>query len=100
MEASKGLSETRARGDGSLKQAPGWLSYVDLACAVVAGGLWYARPQLSPWPLVVALAPWGIRFVLTGRPTRRTAFVSSFWRRRRCRSRRHTTARSPGPNSG
>jgi len=40
----------------------------------VAGALWYLRPELGPWPLLLALAPWGIRFVVTGRPTRRTAF--------------------------
>jgi len=51
---------------------PGWLPYLDLACAFSAAGLWYVS---SRWqPLVLALAPWAIRLALTGRPTRRTPF--------------------------
>jgi O-antigen ligase len=51
-----------------------WLPYLDLACATAAGGLWYTFPAVGPWPLVLALAPWLVRGVLTGRPSRRTAF--------------------------
>ncbi len=51
---------------------PRWLPYLDVACAAAAAGLWYASPQWTP--LVIALAPWVIRFALTGRPTRRTPF--------------------------
>ncbi len=54
--------------------APDWLCYLDLACALVAGGIWYVLPGAGPWPLLLALAPWAIRFVHTGQPTRRTAF--------------------------
>jgi len=53
---------------------PGWFPYLDLACVSVAGGLWYAFPCVGPWPLVLALAPWAVRFALVGRFTRRTPF--------------------------
>jgi putative inorganic carbon (HCO3(-)) transporter len=56
------------------RAAPRWLPYVDLACAAVAGGLWYAWPHLGGWPLVVALAPWAIRLALTGQLGQRTPF--------------------------
>jgi hypothetical protein len=66
------------QGAGAL-QAPGkerpvggWLPYADLACAATAGAAWYLRPEWGPWPLVLVLAPWAARWVLTGRPTRRT----------------------------
>jgi putative inorganic carbon (hco3(-)) transporter len=51
-----------------------WLPYLDLACVTAAGGLWYAFPEVGPWPLFLALTPWVVRGVLTGRPSRRTAF--------------------------
>ena len=54
------------------RPTPGWLPYLDLTCATLAGGLWYASQQW--WPLLVALVPWVIRFVLTRRLTRRTLF--------------------------
>jgi O-antigen ligase len=53
---------------------PSWLLYLDLACAVLAGALWVAFPQAGPWPLTLALAPWVLRLVWTGRLTRRTQF--------------------------
>ncbi len=56
------------------KTIPIWLSYLDLAAAALAGALWYALPQLGAWPLVLALLPWGLRVVLTGRLTRTTPF--------------------------
>jgi hypothetical protein len=54
--------------------APDWLCYADLACAIVAGASWYLLPGIGPWPLIVALVPWAIRFVVTGQPTERTPF--------------------------
>jgi hypothetical protein len=54
------------------RAAPSWLAYLDLVCVTIAGGLWYASHQW--WPLVIAVAPWLIRFALTGRLTRRTLF--------------------------
>jgi hypothetical protein len=57
-----------------LPAVPAWFPYADLACAAVAGGLWYALPQIGPWPLILALAPWAARLVLLGRPTRGTPF--------------------------
>jgi O-antigen ligase len=56
------------------KTAPNWLSYLDLACAALAGALWYAFPLAGPWPLVLALLPWGLRLALTGRLTYTAAF--------------------------
>ncbi|MCL7454601.1 MAG: O-antigen ligase family protein [Anaerolineae bacterium] len=56
------------------KSIPPWLPYFDLACAVIAGALWYAMPQLGPWPLAIGLLPWAARLVLTGWPAPRTAF--------------------------
>lgn len=53
---------------------PAWFSYVDLACVAVADGLWYAFAEIGPWPLILALAPWALRLVRIGRPTRRTPF--------------------------
>jgi len=53
---------------------PSWLPYLDLACAAAAGALWYALPQLGPWPLWLALAPWMLRAVGNGLPSRRTPF--------------------------
>ncbi|MGD8465771.1 MAG: O-antigen ligase family protein [Anaerolineae bacterium] len=60
------------------KTLPRWLAYADLAMVACAGALWYVRPQVGPWPLVLALAPWGIRYVLTGRLTHRTQFDAPF----------------------
>jgi tetratricopeptide (TPR) repeat protein len=51
---------------------PTWFPYADLACATMAGAAWYLRPQWGPGPLVLVLAPWAVRWIVTGRPTRRT----------------------------
>lgn len=51
---------------------PGWLPYLDLICAAIASALWYARPELGPAPLLLVLAPWTLRWVLTGRLSRPT----------------------------
>jgi O-antigen ligase len=56
------------------KTLPAWFPYLDLGCAVAAGGLLYALPQLGPWPLDLALAPWMVRLGVTGRLTRRTPY--------------------------
>ena len=56
------------------KTLPRWLSYADLVVVACAGALWYAWPEVGPWPLVLALAPWGVRYLLTGRLTQRTQF--------------------------
>jgi len=53
---------------------PHWFPYLDLGCVVLAGALWYALPQVGPWPLLLGLAPWLARYALLGRLTRRTAF--------------------------
>lgn len=49
-----------------------WLPPLDLACAAGAGAIWCARPQWGPWALALVLAPWVLRWALTGRPSRRT----------------------------
>ncbi len=51
-----------------------WFALFDIGCASVAGGLWYLAPQFGPWPLLIGLLPWAVRWRLTGRPTRRTSF--------------------------
>lgn len=47
---------------------------IELGCAGLAGALWYLAPQLGAWPLLTALAPWVLRWSLTGRPPARTGF--------------------------
>jgi tetratricopeptide (TPR) repeat protein len=56
------------------QNAIGWLPYLDLICVTMAGGLWYALPNIGAWPLILALVPWALRLVLTGRLGRRTRF--------------------------
>ncbi len=53
---------------------PTWLSYADLGCAAAAGALWCTWPQLGAWPFLLGLLPWGLRLVVTGRLSKRTAF--------------------------
>ena len=50
------------------------MPYLDLTCATIATVLWFALPRIGAWPLVLALLPWMLRFVRTGRPTQRTLF--------------------------
>ena len=73
MSHSK-LHLTNRITDEQQRRTPGWLPYLDLACAAIAGGMWYAFPQLRAWPLLLAWIPWMVRLGLTGRLTRRTAF--------------------------
>lgn len=54
------------------KALPRWLPFLDLACASLAAAWWYVFPQAGPWPLFLALLPWGLRLLRTGRLTRRT----------------------------
>jgi hypothetical protein len=44
----------------------------DLGCAAFAGALWYNWPQLSWWPLLIALLPWGLRLLAGQFPFQRT----------------------------
>ena len=53
---------------------PRWIQFLDLACATLAGVLWFTLPQIGAWPLVLALPPWILRFVRSGRLTRGTPF--------------------------
>lgn len=50
------------------------VAYLDLFCAVLAGGLWYLFPAVGPWPLAVALTLWPVRLIVTRRLTYRTPF--------------------------
>ena len=53
---------------------PRWILYLDLACTTLAAILWFALPQIGAWPLVLALFPWMLRIVRTGRLTQGTPF--------------------------
>jgi len=50
------------------------LTLLDLACALSAAALFYLGTV--PWPitLAIALIPWALRWLATGRPSRRTPF--------------------------
>ena len=50
------------------------MPYLDLSCGTLAAVLWFALPQIGAWPLVLALLPWILRFIRTGRLTQRTPF--------------------------
>jgi O-antigen ligase len=58
----------------SSRDVPTWIPYFDLTCATIATVLWFALPQIGAWPLVLALSPWMLRFILTRRVTQRTPF--------------------------
>jgi O-antigen ligase len=51
-----------------------WVPFLQIGCVSAAAAAWYLSPHLGKWALVLALAPWLIRLVLTGRTTRRTPF--------------------------
>ncbi len=44
----------------------------DLAAVAIAAALWFAKPELGPWPLAIALLPWLVRIVARQSPFRRT----------------------------
>ncbi len=44
------------------------LALVDLLGALTAGALWYARPELGAWPLLIALVSLGVRHVVLPQP--------------------------------
>lgn len=44
------------------------LALVDLLCALVAGALWYVRPELGPWPLLLILVGLVVRHLVEPRP--------------------------------
>ena len=50
-----------------------WFALLDVGLVLVAGALWYARPELGPWPLALALAPWVLRMAVGRLPFRRTS---------------------------
>ena len=50
------------------------MPYLDLSCGTLAAVLWFALPQIGAWPLVLALLPWILRFIRTGRLAQRTPF--------------------------
>jgi hypothetical protein len=56
------------------RRIPRWLLLADLFCAILAGALWFVAPQIGPWPLVLALAPWAARFLVMGRISQPTPF--------------------------
>jgi O-antigen ligase len=50
------------------------LLYLDIACAALAGAIWNLSSRAGAWPLLLVLAPWGLRWILSGRPSRRSPF--------------------------
>jgi O-antigen ligase len=51
-----------------------WFPSLDLVCASTASLAWFIRPELSWWPLLLALLPWFIRLVAGYFPFTRTPF--------------------------
>lgn len=51
-----------------------WFGLADLLIASLCGVLWYSRPSLGWWLLLVALAPWAVRLAAGRFPFRRTWF--------------------------
>ena len=63
------MTKIGAKGD-----IPYYFAYFDVACAALAAGLWLVWPDIGPWPLLIGLAPWVVRWSLSGRPSIGTAF--------------------------
>jgi O-antigen ligase len=51
-----------------------WFPMLDLLCASGASLTWFLRPELSWWPLLLALLPWFIRLATGYFPFKRTPF--------------------------
>lgn len=68
------ISSTYITVTNSAKDVPPWIPYLDLTCATLVTALWFALPQIGAWPLVLALFPWVLRLIWTGRVTRGTPF--------------------------
>jgi O-antigen ligase len=58
----------------SSRDIPSWISYLDLACTVLATAIWFIVPQIGVWPLFLVLVPWLLRIVWSRRLTQRTPF--------------------------
>ena len=41
----------------------GALALLDLTFALLAGALWWARPELGPWPLLLIVVGWTTRLI-------------------------------------
>jgi len=67
---------TKERGDIGSRGVvlPAWLLWLQLACAAIAGAIWYLASRAGPWPLVLVLAPWLVQCLLSRRLPRRTGF--------------------------
>jgi len=52
---------------GRTASLPGWLPWLQLACASLAGAIWYLASRAGPWPLLLVLAPWALQVLLAGR---------------------------------
>ncbi len=53
---------------------PKWFPLFDLSCVALAVASWLIWPQLGFIPLILGLAPWGLRWVRIGRPSIGTSF--------------------------
>jgi tetratricopeptide (TPR) repeat protein len=51
-----------------------WFPVLDLICASAASLVWFLRPGLNWWPLLLALLPWFIRLATGYFPFKRTPF--------------------------
>jgi tetratricopeptide (TPR) repeat protein len=51
-----------------------WFPVLDLICASAASLVWFLRPGLNWWPLLLALLPWFIRLASGYFPFKRTPF--------------------------
>jgi hypothetical protein len=51
-----------------------WFPVLDLVCASAASLAWFLRPELSWWPLLLALLPWFLRVAPGYFPFKRTPF--------------------------
>jgi O-antigen ligase len=53
---------------------PRWLPWLQLACASVAGAIWYLVSSAGPWPLLLVLAPWVLQWLWTRKPPRPSGY--------------------------
>lgn len=51
-----------------------WFALVDLFLVLISGAIWMLSPRFRPWPIMIALLPWGLRLIAGRRfPFQRTS---------------------------